>query len=94
MASREYGVTTDYDYSAEHKRQRIEVWTGPWFHSFEAEGYSLPSGGFMLITYNGDKVRVPCDSPRTESNYEDVDKAIDYALKGYHILRGDIVVGA
>lgn len=76
-----YGITTDYDYNAGHKRDRIDVYSGPWYHTWDAEGYSLPNGdGYMLTTYNGDKVRVSCPTPRNDGNYLQVDEAINAAL--------------
>ena len=75
-----YGVMTDYEYNSEHKRERITVWSGPFMSTFEAEGYSLPGrNGYMLTTYNGDKVRVAC-AMRNGQTYEAVDKAISEAL--------------
>ena len=71
---------TDYEYNADHKRERITVWSGPFMGTFEAEGYSLPGrDGYMLTTYNGDKVRVAC-AMRNEQTYEVVDKAVSEAL--------------
>lgn len=85
-----YGVAVDYEYSSTHKRERLTVWSPPWFSVFEAEGYSLPKGdGYMLTTYNGDKVRVTCQAPRTGENYQEVDKAISDALNAHHKARGD-----
>ena len=84
-----YGVTTDYEYSATHKRHRLEVWSGPFFSVWEGTAYSLPSGGYMVTTYNGDKVRVACPSPRDADNYSDVDAAINEALNAHHAARGD-----
>lgn len=83
-----YGVMTDYDHSAEHKRQRLTVWSGPFMSTFEGEAYSLPAGGFMVTTYNADKIRVTCPSPRDESNFEAVDAAISDALNAHHATRG------
>lgn len=85
-----YGVTTDYDYTAEHKRQRLEVWSGPWFHTFEGEAFSLPAGGFMVTTHDGERVRVSCPSPRDESNYLEVDAAISDALNAHEAARGSV----
>lgn len=80
-----YGVSTDYDYNASHKRDRITVWSPPFASTYEAEGYSLPGGdGYMLTTYNGDKVRVTCPTPRTDETYEAVDKAVSDALNAHH----------
>lgn len=80
-----YGVTTDYDYNASHKRDRVQVWSPPWMSTWEAEGYSLPRGdGYMLTTYNGDKVRVTCPTPRSHENYQIVDQAISDALNAHY----------
>ncbi|MGW5267190.1 hypothetical protein ACWEQ4_00930 [Rhodococcus sp. NPDC003994] len=88
-----FGVATDYEYSATHVRQRITVWSGAFYSVREAEGLSLPNGdGFMLTTYNGDKVRVSCPSPRTEDNYEAVDTAIDAALRAHYAERGVVTL--
>lgn len=82
-----FGVTTDYDYSQDHKRQKLQVWSGPFMHTYEGDAYSLPSGeGFMVTTYNGDKIRVSCPSPRDETNYERVDRAIDAALNRHYLV--------
>jgi hypothetical protein len=84
-----FGVTTDYDYSAEHKRKKLHVWSGPWFHTWEAVGLSLPSGkGYMLTTYNGDKIRVECPAPRDDKNWEEVDKAIAEAMTEHYKAKG------
>jgi hypothetical protein len=86
----QYGTMTDYEYGADHKRERVVVWSGTFRDTFEADGLSLPKGaGYMLTTYNGDKVRVACPSPRDESNYQEVDEAIDKALTAHHLERGD-----
>ena len=80
-----FGVATDYEYALDHKRGRLTVWSGPFMSVLEAEAYSLPKGdGYMLHTYNGDKVRVTCPVPRDESNYQEVDKLIDDAMKAYY----------
>ena len=76
-----FGVMTDYDYTASHKRERLTVWSGSFASVFEAEGFTLPKGdGYMFTTYHGDKVRVPCPTPRTDENYIKVDEAINEAL--------------
>lgn len=88
-----YGVATDYDWTG--KRDRLIVWSGPFMSTFEAEGLSLPKGdGYMLTTYNdGDKVRVSCPCPRDESNFREVDAAINAALNEYEAKRGSVRVG-
>lgn len=80
-----YGVSTDYEYSADHKRQRITVWSGSFYGVFEADGLSLPNdAGYMLTTYNGEKVRVACPAPRNEDNYQEVDAAVSAALNAHY----------
>ena len=84
-----YGVMDDYEYNATHKRTRITVWSPPFASVFEADGYSLPNGaGYMLMTYNGDKVRVAC-SIRDADTYREIDAAISAALNAHHDNRGD-----
>lgn len=75
-----FGVATDYEYNKTHKRDRITVWSGQFCDTFEADGLSLPTGGYML-TYFGKKIRVKCPSPRTEENYLQVDAAVSAALE-------------
>jgi hypothetical protein len=84
-----FGVATDYEYRGTHKRDRITVWSGPFYSTFEAEGVSLPNdAGYMLTTYNGDKVRVACPAPRTEDNFEDVDRLVSGALDAHFRVVG------
>lgn len=81
-----YGVATDYEYRG--KRDRVLVWSGAFYSVLEASGLSLPSGGYMLTTYNGDKIRVSCPSPRTDENFLAVDEAIDAALRAHYAKAG------
>lgn len=85
-----YGIATDYEWTG--KRDRIVVWSGPFMSTFEAEGIELPRGdGYMLTTYNdGDKVRVSCPAPRNETNFREVDQAINDAMNEYERKRGSI----
>jgi hypothetical protein len=80
--SKLFGVVTDYDYNRTHRRGRITVWSGQFMSDLEATGLSLPSGGYMLRTYWGRKIRVRCPAPRTEANYREVDAAINAAMQG------------
>lgn len=91
--SEAFGVATDYEYTATHKRERITVWSGAFYSVFEAEGYSLPGGrGYMLTTYNGDKVRVTCAAPRTEANYLEADSAVSAALTEHYASIGAVTL--
>lgn len=75
-----FGVMTDYDYNATHKRDKVTVWSGPFCSTWDAVGYSLPKGdGYMLTTYGGAKVRVTCPL-RSEETWEEADKAVNDAL--------------
>lgn len=86
-----YGVTEDYEYDATHKRHRIRVWEGPWMSVGVADGYELPKGdGYMLTTYNGDKVRVTCPVIRTDENYKQMDAAINSALNEHFRTNGSV----
>lgn len=83
-----FGVMTDHEYTATHKRSRITVWSGSFAGVFEAEGYSLPKGdGYSLTTYNGDKLIVRCGL-RTVENHIAADKAINTALNEHYAKRG------
>lgn len=80
-----YGVTTDYDYNQAHKRERLCLWSGAFFDQFEASALSLPNGaGYMLTVYAGQKIRVACPAPRTDSNYVQVDAALSEALTAFY----------
>ena len=80
---RSFGVRTEYE--DPRTRHCITVWSGPFYHTFEAEGLSLPkNAGYMLTTYNGGKVRVACPAPRDDENYQEVDAAISVALAEHY----------
>ena len=78
-----FGTATDYEYSATHKRQRLTVWSGSFMSTFEGDALSLKDG-FMITTYNGDKVRVTCPPVRNETTYGEVDDAISDALDAHY----------
>lgn len=90
-----YGVATDYDYTATHKRERLSIWSGPFFSVYEGEAFTLPKrDGYMVTTYNGDRIRVTCPAPRTDENYQQVDDAIAAALTAYEQQRGTVTLAA
>jgi hypothetical protein len=83
--ARFYGVRSEHERSEGKRRDYLTVWSGPFFSVWEADGVSLPKGdGYMLTTYNGDKVRVTCSTPRTEANFQQVDDAIGVALAAHY----------
>lgn len=81
LDGRKFSVASDYAYNATHKRDCIQVWSGSFADTWEATGFSLPRGGYMLTTYGGDKIRVDCPSPRTDKNYLEVDAAVSAAME-------------
>ena len=79
------GVRTEYEMNSSRKRDYLTVWSGSFFSVYEAIGVSLPkNNGYMLTTYNGDRVKVACPAPRNESNYIEVDEAITKALAEHY----------
>lgn len=83
------GVRTEYEMNAGRKRDYLTVWSGSFYSVYEATGVSLPKmEGYMLTTYNDDRVRVTCPAPRSESNYAEVDEAITKALSAHYALAG------
>lgn len=90
-----YGVMTDYEYGATHKRERITVWSPPFASVFEAEGYSLPKrDGYSLTTYNGDRLIVRTGGVRRDDNFCEVDRLIAEALVAHYAQRGDVALMA
>jgi hypothetical protein len=80
------GVTTDYDYTATHKRERLSLWSGPFSSVREGEAYSLPRGdGYMITLEYGGKIRVTCPAPRTDENYLEIDEALRVAVNAYFL---------
>lgn len=83
--TRFFGVASDDDYTETHKRERLTVWSGPFSSVYEGVAFTLPKGdGYMVTTYNGDKVRVVCPTPRTDDNFQAVDDAIASALRAHY----------
>lgn len=63
-------------------RERLTLWSGQFCSDYEGSALQLPNrNGYMVQTFNGRKVRVECESPRTDENYLRVDEAINEALK-------------
>ena len=83
------GVRTEYEMNSVRKRDYLTVWSGSFFSVYEATGVSLPKmNGYMLTTYNDDRVKVTCPAPRNESNYLEVDEAISKALNEHYARIG------
>lgn len=83
------GVRTEYEMNSSRKRDYLTVWSGSFCSVYEAIGVSLPKmNGYMLTTYNDDRVKVTCPAPRSESNCLEVDAAITKALSEHYARIG------
>jgi hypothetical protein len=69
------------EYSARFGRQELTLWSGAFADTFEGYALELPRhDGYMVTLYSGEKVRVTCESPRTDDNFHRVDEALRTAL--------------
>lgn len=70
-----YGIRDEYD--PHFGRQRLTMWSGAFCSVFEGWATELPKhDGYMVeLEYVG-KIRVSCESPRTDENWTEVDDAI------------------
>lgn len=92
-----YGVRTEYDYNADHKRFKVTLWSGSFYSTPEGEALALPSGvGWSLWPFPamGGSVRVLAPTPRTEDNYREVDAALSDALNQWYIDNGYRSIGS
>ena len=61
-------------------RQVLTLWSGPFASNFEGTATELPKHGGYMVTLAYSKVRVSCESPRTDENYARTDAAIQAAF--------------
>lgn len=74
-----YGVIVDE--KKEFGRQLLTLWTGTFSDQYEGHAVELPRhDGFMVHLDYQDSLRVTCPAPRDETNYQEVDAAINEAL--------------
>lgn len=65
----------------EFGRQTLTLWSGAFASTYEGHAVALPrNDGFMVHLDYRDSIRVTCPAPRSESNYQEVDAAINTAL--------------
>jgi hypothetical protein len=73
------------EYAPTFGRQRLTLWSGAWSSDFEGWATELPRHDGYMVTLDhflsSEKVRVTCESPRTDDNYEQVDAAIAEAVE-------------
>ena len=93
-----YGITHDDEYRhglIEHKRDRLEIWSGPFYHTREADIFTRDGAKSATgYDYSGEKFRVTLPEgvtfPRTDENYEQIDAAISAAYEAHNARLGRI----
>lgn len=75
-------VSVRDEYAPRFGRQVLTVWSGAFASEFIGTATELPHhDGYMVrLPYVDESVRVICESPRTDDNYQAVDSAIVIAL--------------
>lgn len=68
------------DEHTNRRRQLLTLWSGAFASDYEGEAVELPKHNGFMVSFAGRKIRVECESPRTESNFSAVDEAINLAL--------------
>lgn len=63
-----------------HGRQCLTLWSGAFASDYEGAAVELSKHGGFCVTVDSEKLRVECESPRTEANYIAVDAAINAAI--------------
>lgn len=64
------------EYAPRFGRQRLTLWSGAFASYFEGWAIELPKHDGYMVTIGNHKIRVSCESPRTDENYARVDDAI------------------
>lgn len=82
------------EYAPRFGRQVLTLWSPPFASVFEGEAVELPAhDGYMVTTFDGRKVRVACDAPRTDENFLRVDSAIETAVESAASDAGYTTIG-
>lgn len=70
------------EYAPLFGRERLTLWSGAFASTFEGHAWELPNhDGYMVtLDYLG-SVRVECETPRTDENYDRVDAALSAAAQ-------------
>lgn len=75
------GVSVRDEYAPRFGRQVLTLWTGPFAEELIGNARELPGhDGYMITLTDGRRVRVECESPRTDENYARVDARIETEL--------------
>lgn len=79
------------EYRSTFGRQHLTLWSPPFASTFEGWAHELPNhDGFMVtLDWFRGKVRVECESPRTDENWMRVDDAIRAAVTEHLRRRSD-----
>ena len=75
----EYSIRDEY--APSFGRQRLTLWSGMFASEYEGEAWELPGhDGYMVtLNYSRGKVRVSCESPRTDDNWIALDEILSRA---------------
>lgn len=68
------------EYAPKFGRQVLTLWSGTFASDFDGTAVELPNRDGYMVNFPPHKMRVPCESPRTDENYERVDAAIQAAV--------------
>ena len=95
--STHYGIRTEYEERTED-RDRITAWSGAFMSTFEAKGTARTGSTFYtMYDYSGKRFRVNLPegvtAPRTDENYEQIDRAISERYAAHNRALGRIVAG-
>ena len=78
MSHMTYGIRDEY--RKQFGRQTLTVWSGAYCSDYEGTALELPNHNGFMLSLDSRQVRVSCPSPRTESNFNQVDEAIRKAI--------------
>lgn len=68
------------DEHTNRRRQVLTLWSGQFASDYEGTAVELPKHNGFMVTLDNRKVRVECESPRTDTNFIQVDDAINTRL--------------
>lgn len=69
-------------YSPEFGLQVLTLWSGEWAGTYEGRARETRKhDGYVVRMWDGRKVRVKCEAPRTDENWQRVDEAIRQAVQ-------------
>jgi hypothetical protein len=64
------------EYAPQFGRQLLTLWSGSFADCYLGSALELPQRNGYMVTMGGRKLRILCESPRTDENYQSVDAAL------------------